>query len=227
MKRRRPGLQGRWAYVVNSLQEIIPSYEAASSRISLFADAKMRKEAVSFAVTRGGRALDLGSGPGTISRLVEASGGEPILLDVSVAMLRTSSFSNRVQGSFEHLPFKRGAFGAVVSGFALRDSRDLQEALSEVARVLGPEGRFAFCDLGKPDSLLAAMLVSFYLRVVPNIVGLVTAGRSGLRYGSLFDTYILVLRNSELRSLLLNYFGKVDVHEAQMGGSIVAKCIGA
>ena len=38
MKNRRPGLQHKWAYVVNSLQEIVPSYEQASSRISLYVD---------------------------------------------------------------------------------------------------------------------------------------------------------------------------------------------
>ena len=225
MKSRRPGLQRRWAYVVNSLQRIIPSYELASSRISLFADRRMRKEVVAFAVRKGSRVLDLGSGPGTLSRVVRGAGGEPVLLDVSRAMLESATFDARVQGTFESLPFRDGAFDAVVSGFAVRDALDLGEALGQVRRVLKPGGRFAFCDLGKPSSTARAVLIAAYLRTVPNVIGLATAGRAGLRYGSLFDTYLLVLNNRELKSALSSRFGDVSIHETQLGGSIVAKCV--
>ncbi|MDV3244477.1 MAG: methyltransferase domain-containing protein [Nitrososphaerales archaeon] len=209
---------------MNSLQEIIPSYELASSRIALFADRRMRAEAVEFAVGDGALVLDLGAGPGTMSRLVAGRGGEPVLVDASRMMLEASSFENRVQAVFEHLPFRDGAFDGAVSGFALRDAQDLLRAVAQVAVVLRRGGRFALADLGRPDSALGAVVVGCYLRVVPNLVGLMTIGRSGLRYGSIFDTYILTLRNSELVSLLSRYFGSVALHETQLGGSIVVKC---
>ncbi len=225
MNHRRPGLQRKWAYVVNSLQEILPSYEVASSRISLFADRRMRAEAVSFAVSKGDLILDLGSGPGTMSRVVVESGGSPVLLDASRAMLKASGFPNAVQAVFEYLPFRDEAFDGAVSGFAVRDAHDLPTALSQLARVLKPGSRFAICDLGRPDNPMAALAVAMYLRVVPTVIGLITAGRVGLRYGSLFDTYNLVLHNSDLAGLVSRYVGKTTLHETQMGGSIVAKCL--
>lgn len=224
MKQRRLGLQTKWAYVVNSLQEIIPSYELASSRISLYADKRMRAEAIGFAVDKRSLVLDMGAGPGTMSRLVAAKGGEPVLVDVSRMMLSVSSFPNKVQAVFENLPFRDGAFDAVVSGFALRDSRDLGVALRQIARVVKEGGRFAFADLGRPDSALGFLIVGAYLRVVPNVIGLLTTGRSGLRYGSIFDTYILVLKNSQMASLLSRLFERVEVHATQFGGSVVVKC---
>ncbi len=224
MRQRRPGLQGKWPYIVNSLQEIIPSYEVASSRISLYADRRMRAEAIGFAVAKGSRVLDLGAGPGTMSRLVAARGGEPVLVDVSRMMLSVSSFQNKVQAVFESLPFREGAFDAAVSGFALRDAHDLALALGQVASAVRAGGKFAFADLGRPDSAVGFLLVGFYLRVVPNFIGLLTTGRSGLRYGSLFDTYVLVLKNSELAALLGRFFGNVAVHATQFGGSVVVKC---
>lgn len=227
MNQRKPGLQRKWAYVVNSLQEILPSYELASSRISLFMDRRMRREAVAFAVRRGDLVLDLGSGPGTLSRVVVAAGGDPVLLDASRAMLKVSRFPNAVQAVFEHLPFRNGVFEGAVSGFAIRDAHDLKAALGEVAYVLKPGARFAICDLGKPNDPLRALVVGMYLRVVPVVIGLATAGRVGLRYGSLYDTYVLVLRNSELVALLGRYVGPSSIHETQMGGSIVAKCLRA
>ncbi|MDG7013133.1 MAG: methyltransferase domain-containing protein [Nitrososphaerota archaeon] len=225
MKTRRAGLQGKWAYVVNSLQEIVPSYEDASSRISLFQDRRMRSEAVAFAVKKGDLVLDLGSGPGTMSKVVARAGGEPVLLDASRAMLRASGFTNSVQGVFERLPFRDGAFDAAVSGFAVRDAHDLETAAAELGRVLKAGGRFAFCDLGKSDNPLQALALGLYIRVVPGVVGLASTGRSGLRYGSLFDTYNLVLHNSELKALLGRYLGETTIHEMQMGGAIVAKCV--
>ena len=225
MKRRRPGLQGRWTHVVDSLQEIIPSYEEASSRIAIHADRRMRAESVAFAVQRGSLVLDLGAGPGVMSRLVAAKGAEPVLLDVSQAMLAASRFPNRVRAAFEFLPFRESVFGGVVSGFALRDAQDLPRALGQLSRVTKLGGKLGFCDLGKPDSAVAALVVALYLRLVPSIVGLATAGVVGLRYGSIYDTYVLLLHNSELKALLSSHFGSVEIEETQFGGSIVAKCV--
>ena len=225
LSRRRPGLQGKWAYVVNSLQKILPSYEVASSRISLHADKRMRAEAVAFAVRKGGLILDLGSGPGTLSRVVERAGGDSVLLDASRAMLGASGFLNSVQGIFESLPFREGSFDGAVSGFAVRDAHDLPTALAQLARVLKPGARFAMADLGKPDNPFLRVAVAMYLRIVPAAIGLATTGRAGLSYGSLFDTYVLVLRNSELRTVLTELVGPTEVHQTQMGGAIVAKCV--
>jgi len=224
MRTRRPGLQGKWTHVVDILGEIIPSYEKTSSRISLFSDRRLRPAAVWFAVSSGSLVLDLGAGPGTMSRLVAKAGGTPVLLDASRNMLRASSFENRVQAVFENLPFMEGTFDGVVAGFALRDSVDLLTAVSEIAGVLKRSGRFAFCDLGKPDSPLVSALLGCYLRVMPSVIGVVTGGRSGLRYAAIFDTYILALHNSQLCSLLSGYFDKVLLEESQFGGSIVVKC---
>ncbi len=225
MKRRRPGLQKKWGHVVNSLQEIIPSYERASSRISMFADRRMRIESAGFAVRKGSLVLDLGAGPGTMSRLVASSGGEPVLVDVSRAMLLASDFPNRIQAAFESLPFRGGVFDGIVSGFALRDAFDLRVAMAQLSSVLKPDGRFGFCDLGKPDSTVAALVIGAYLRVAPILIGLISAGKAGLRYGSIYDTYVLAPHNSDLATPLSEHFGEVVLHETQLGGSIVAECV--
>ena len=225
MRSRRPGLQDKWGYVVNSLQEIVPSYEQASSRISLFQDRKMRAEAVAFASKKGGLVLDLGAGPGTMSKVVASAGGEPVLLDASRAMLKASRFTDAVQWVFEHLPFRDGVFDGAVSGFAVRDAHDLPVALTQLNRALKPGGKFALCDLGKPDDPLRALALALYLRVVPGVIGLASTGRSGLRYGSLYATYNLVLHNSDLVRLLEKLLGGATIHEMQLGGAIVVKCV--
>ncbi len=207
------------------MQEIIPSYEEASSIISMYADKRMRARSIAFAVRPGSLVLDLGAGPGVMSRLVAAKGGVPVLLDVSSAMLAASRFPNRVRAAFEFLPFRDGVFDSVVSGFALRDAHDLPRAVRQLSQALKPGGRLSFCDLGKPDSAVAALIVALYLRTAPGIIGLATAGLVGLKYGSIYDTYVLALHNSELKALLSHHFGSVEIEETQFGGSIVAKCV--
>ena len=168
--------------------------------------------------------LDLGSGPGTLSRALAQAGGVPVLADASRKMLARAPEFERVQCVFEFLPFRPGAFPAAAAGFSLRDSQDLESALIEIRRAIRAGGRFAFCDLGKPESRVKADLVAAYIFVAPPLIGFLTGGPSGLRFGSLFDTYKLVLDNRSLRSLLLAHFSKVEIEAKQLGGSIVARC---
>jgi len=222
----RPGLHGKWKGVIDSLEAIIPIYEKGSSRISLFSDKAMREEVASFAVggEKGELVLDLGAGPGTLSRVVANSGGSPVLADASRKMLSRAPEFDRVQCVFEYLPFRPGTFGAAVAGFSLRDSQDLETALTQIRQAFRLGGRFALCDLGKPASKVKAALVGGYIRVAPPLIGFMTGGRSGLRFGSLHGTYKLVLDNRSLCRLLSNYFREVGITERQMGGSIVVRC---
>ena len=226
MKFRRLGLQGKWEHVVNSLENIIPAYELGSNRISLFADTEMRIRAVKFVVKKRSLILDLGSGPGVMARIIERVGGRPLLLDVSRRMLSVSTYELKVQAAFEYLPFKDDAFIGIVCGFALRDSQDLLMALEEIRRVILSDGRFAFCDLGKPTSTVRMVAIAVYLRIFAPLMGLISAGRMGLKFGSIFDTYILVPNNDELLRPLSKFFHEVTMATMQLGGAIVVTCAG-
>ncbi len=222
---KRPGLHSKWREVFDSLEAIIPIYEKGSSRISLFSDKAMREEVASFAVEgRRGFVLDLGAGPGTLSRVVAREGGVPVLADASRKMLAQAPEFDRVQCVFESLPFRPRAFGAAVAAFSLRDAKDLETALAEIRRAISGGGRLAFCDLGKPTSRVKAGVVGAYILVAPPIVGFLTGGRRGLRFGSLHDTYTLVLDNRSLAGLLSRYFSAVRVAERHLGASIVVRC---
>src|SRR5439155_21179903 len=149
--------------------------------------------------------LDVGSGPGVMARVVEGAGGRPLLLDVSRRMLSVSQYSMKVQASFEHLPFRDEVFNGIVCGFALRDSLDLMDALQEIRRVLRRDGRFGCCDVGNATSTLRMLVIAVYLRLFAPLIGLLSAGWVGLKFGSIFDTYMLVLINDQLERLLSRF----------------------
>jgi len=98
----------------------------------------------------GERILDLGCGNGWATRLLAraAPGATAIGVDVSQAMVERAEalHSNTVRAryevaAFEALPFGDGRFERVFSMEAIYYAADLEQALSEIARVLAPGGR--------------------------------------------------------------------------------------
>jgi hypothetical protein len=67
-------------------------------------------------------------------------------------------------------------------------------------------------------------MIALYIRVFAPFVGLFSAGLNGLRFGSLFQTYVLTLSNDDLVTVLRSFFPGVTLHARQFGGAIVVKC---
>ena len=66
------------------------------------------------------------------------------------------------------LPFQDNNFDAVTVGFGLRNVKDLDLALSEIHRVLKPEGYIASLDLGHPESgFIDSIYRGFFLKLMP------------------------------------------------------------
>lgn len=121
-------------------------------------------------IPQGGVALDVGSGPGTITAsLARAAGPDGLALgiDISEPMLaRAVRAESGPQVGFLHadaqrLPLRDDTVDAVVSFAVLQLVPDPVAALSEIARVLRPGGRLAMM---VPTAGRAARL----LRILPN-----------------------------------------------------------
>jgi demethylmenaquinone methyltransferase/2-methoxy-6-polyprenyl-1,4-benzoquinol methylase len=137
-----------------------------------------------------------------------------------------NSFSHNIpqhasSGVFEYLPFQNEVFDVVMYGYSLRDSIELKQAIAEAYRVLKLKGRIIIVDLGKPDNLIIRAGVSFYLKYILKVVAFAAAGKSGLKFKTLYGTYIRWPRNSELNALLCEKFSRVEFDKAMMGGAII------
>jgi SAM-dependent methyltransferase len=89
-----------------------------------------------------GAVVDLGSGPGELAALIRDTGRPVVAVDRSGLMAAASRDRGipSVVADAERLPFRSGAFAAVVAAFLLPHVPNLDAALREAARVLRPGG---------------------------------------------------------------------------------------
>lgn len=95
------------------------------------------------------RVLDVGTGEGQVARLVADGGADFVVgVDPTVAQVREAARRgggpSYLRSGAASLPFADGAFDAVVACLVFEHIEAVDAAIDEVARVLGPGGRFAF-----------------------------------------------------------------------------------
>ncbi len=109
----------------------------------------------------GRRVLDLACGSGRYSHLLrEANAAQIVALDFCLPMLEQVACESRVCASMMQLPFQSSVFDAVVSGLAVGHATDIRQWMSEVARVLRPEGSLMYSDFHS-EAIRAGMTRSF------------------------------------------------------------------
>jgi malonyl-CoA O-methyltransferase len=109
----------------------------------------------------GRRVLDLACGSGRYSHLLfEANAAQVVALDFCLPMLEQAAVADRVCASMMQLPFQSAVFDAVVSGLAVGHATDIRQWMSEVARVLRPEGNLLYSDFHS-EAIRVGMTRSF------------------------------------------------------------------
>lgn len=220
---------GYWKEVIGVLRSIIPVYDKVNKSISLGQDDKYRESGLRGHISQGDLILDAGSGFGNMSsKALEILNDnarvilhDPIREMLNYAQNQNSRRLNLSCGVFEYMPFKESSVDAVLCGYSLRDSFSLVEAISEVHRVLKNEGRFIIVDIGKPDNVLLRSFVTFYLKYILGIIAYSVSGKRGLRFKTLYGTFVRWPKNALLNNLLLNKFSKVKFTKKMFGGAII------
>jgi len=220
-----------WREVIEVLRTIIPVYDRVNSAISLGKDTKFRRQGLSGRVFSGDIILDAGSGYGNMSRLalkeVKSLAGIILYDPISEMLSNVNKFLEPglnmylSSGVFEYMPFRDNLFDVVMCGYSLRDAIELKRAIEEIHRVLKQGGRLIIVDIGKPDNAIPRAFVSFYLKYLLGILAFVAAGKAGLKFKTLYGTYLRWPHNSDLCSLLTERFSKIELKRALFGGVII------
>jgi SAM-dependent methyltransferase len=133
----------------------VSEYEDAFARLTRQSIGRLL-EAVD--LREGIRLLDIATGPGYVAATAAERGARVVGIDFSAPMVRRArELAPNVdfqEGDAEALSFPDGSFEAVVMNFGILHLARPERAVGEVARVLKPEGRFAFTAWAKPDEAL-------------------------------------------------------------------------
>ena len=125
--------------------------------------------------------LDLGTGTGDLAR--EALRQQPAAHVTAADFTMEMMTAGRKAGPLAwcvadalHLPFRNETFQAVVSGFLLRNTIGVDQALREQYRILQPGGRVVILDTTRPLRHFLSPLIWLHMHVVIPALGWMISG---------------------------------------------------
>ena len=211
--------------------QISPRYDLLNHLLSGNIDRRWRRAMVRKLTPRlpaNPQILDVACGTGDLSiELFEQTDATVIGVDFCRPMLELAkSKTNRisfVEGDALRLPFPDGAFDAVTIGFGLRNLSSVAAGLSELRRILKPNGIAAVLEFSQPAAGLRAMVAFYYARVLPRIGGWLSGSRSAYEY--LPDSISHFPNQSQLAEAMREV-GFADVNFENLTGGVAALHIG-
>lgn len=138
--------------------------------------------------------LDVASGTGDLAIAALKLNPKKIIgIDISEEMLRVGKekikkkkleeIINLQKGDSEDIQFESNYFDGVTVAFGVRNFENLNKGLSEMHRVLKPNGRVAILEFSKPKSFPVKQIYNFYFkRILPFIGKLVSKDNAAYTY---------------------------------------------
>ena len=182
--------------IAGMFDRISPKYDALNHLLSLNIDKVWRrKTAKSVAKSQPKTILDLATGTADLALALANQNPKAhiIGMDISEKMLEIGQKKVKKQdlgkqielrlGDATHLPFEDGSFDAVTVAFGVRNFEDLDKGLSEISRVLTPEGQAVILEFSMPEMFPVKQLYRFYFkRLLPRIGKTVSKDSSAYAY---------------------------------------------
>ncbi len=102
----------------------------------------------------------------------------PEMLNVGIKKIETKGLSGRIDmivGDSENLPFENNKFDAITVAYGVRNFEDLAHGLSEMQRVLKPNGKLVVLEFSKPRLFPFRQLFNFYFKNILPTIGKLTS----------------------------------------------------
>jgi demethylmenaquinone methyltransferase/2-methoxy-6-polyprenyl-1,4-benzoquinol methylase len=165
-------------------------YDVTNTVLSFAQDRRWRRRTRQcLQLQPGEQVLDLAAGTGVSTVELARGGANAVACDFSLGMLRAGRLNKRrrrvpfVAGDAMHLPFRDGAFDAVVISFGLRNVSDVPLALQEMARVVRPGGRLVICEFSRPTwRPFRFVYLNYLMRALPWVARRVSSNSDAYVY---------------------------------------------
>ncbi|MEY3242660.1 MAG: hypothetical protein RIR11_4099 [Bacteroidota bacterium] len=214
---------GKKAQVEQMFDKIAPKYDLLNRVLSLGIDVSWRKKALGYLkADQPQEILDVATGTADVA-IMAAKMLQPkhiIGIDIANQMLDFGRVKIKDQnlngvidletGDSENLRFADQSFDAVTVAFGVRNFENLEKGLSEMARVLRPNGRIVVLEFSKPNVFPFKQLYNAYFRYVLPFIGRLTS-RDVRAYTYLFESVQVFPEGDDFISIL----SKTGFHQAQ------------
>lgn len=170
--------QSKKEEVAEMFNKISGKYDFLNHFLSLGIDRIWRKKAVQLLrEIQPKRILDIATGTGDFAiASLKLSPTEIVGMDISEGMLEVGrqkmkkrgfdSIISMQLGDSEDLPFDDNYFDALTVGFGVRNYENLEKGLSEMLRVLRPEGKAIILEFSKPKKFPVKQYYGFHSKYI-------------------------------------------------------------
>lgn len=179
------GKEGEKGKLVEEMfDNIAPTYDTLNHRLSWDIDKGWRKKAIrQLLLFQPKTILDIATGTGDFAILSakELLPQRMIGIDISEGMMKIGQKKVEAEGlqhivSFKkddctHLSFDDNSFDAVTAAFGIRNFQNLDQGLSEMYRVLRPNGHLSIVELTTPVSFPMKQLFKLYSHTILPVFG--------------------------------------------------------
>ncbi len=186
---------GKKEQVAKMFNNISHRYDFLNHFLSLGIDRLWRKTAVKMLKAyRPDTILDVATGTGDFAIQGLKTGATHVTgVDISEGMLEIGrrkveklGLSGKISlayGDSEDLRFADGDFDAVTVGFGVRNFENLEKGLSEIYRVLKPNGVLVVLEFSRPRAFPMRQLYNFYFKnILPGVGRLISKDQSAYTY---------------------------------------------
>lgn len=162
--------------VTQMFDTISNKYDSLNRVISFGIDIKWRKKVVAIIGRQQPNSiLDIATGTGDLAiNLAETSATKIVGFDISPGMLDVGkkkvtqkNLDHKIEmilGDSENMPFDDDSFDAITVAFGVRNFENLEKGLSEILRVLKPNGKFVILETSIPTKTPFKQGYKFYTK---------------------------------------------------------------
>jgi demethylmenaquinone methyltransferase/2-methoxy-6-polyprenyl-1,4-benzoquinol methylase len=199
--------------VTKMFDTISKEYDGLNRVISFGIDVKWRKKVVKLVgETQPKSVLDIATGTGDLAiNLTQTNAQKIVGLDISEGMLAVgrnkiekrnlSDTIEMVLGDSEKLPFNDNSFDAITVAFGIRNFENLEKGLSEILRVLKPNGIFVILETSVPTKFPFKQGYNIYTKGIMPIIGKVFS-RDKVAYSYLSESASVFPYGERLNNIL-------------------------
>lgn len=213
--------EGKKEQVAKMFDNISDNYDNLNRVISFGVDVKWRKKILKMVASKNpSTVLDIATGTGDLAILLSNTNAQKIVgLDISAGMLEVGKqkiaekkLSDKIEmvlGDSEKIPFEDNSFDAITVAFGIRNFENLELGLSEILRVLKPNGIFVILETSVPDKFPFKQGYSFYTKNILPLIGKMFS-KDKVAYKYLSDSASIFPYGKALNNIL-EKIGFIDV----------------